>query len=318
MATVVWDEAGKKLYETGTDRGVLYPKTAGAYGTGVPWNGLTGVTENPTGAEETKLYANNNKYASLRSAEEFGFTIEAYTYPDEWAECDGSAVIALGARAGQQSRKSFGLTYRTLIGNDEDLNDHGYKIHIIYGATASPSERGYETVNDSPEAITFSWECDTTPVPVPGFKPTSCITIDSTDFVTVADIQKLTNLENILYGTPSSDPRLPLPDEVMTVLGTTVEIVDVDLAALTIGTLALTPAFKPSITSYTANTTNATDPVVAIPEDADATISIKNGSTTVNNGATASWAAGQNTIKVTVTGSDSETTKVYTVVVTKS
>lgn len=226
MARIAWDEDGKKLYETGTDRGVLYVKTAGTYGNGVPWNGLIGVTESPSGAEETKLYANNAKYASLRSAEEFGFTIEAYTYPDEWEECDGSALIALGARAGQQNRKAFGFTYRTLIGNDEDLNDHGYKIHIVYGATASPSEKGYETVNDSPEAITFSWECDTTPVFVgENFKPTSVIIIDSTDFTTEAQKAKLADLEDLLYGTDGegqtagTPPTLPTPAQVISTLG---------------------------------------------------------------------------------------------------
>lgn len=226
MARLIWDAAGEKLYETGTDRCVLYVKDGGSYETGVAWNGLTGVTERPSGAEETKLYANNAKYASLRSAEEFGFTIEAYTYPDEWEACDGSALIALGARAGQQNRKAFGLTYRTLIGNDEDLNDYGYKIHIIYGATASPSERGYATVNDSPEAITFSWECDTTPVYVgEDFKPTSVIIIDSTDFTTETQKAKLADLEDLLYGTDAegqdagTPPTLPTPAQVISTLG---------------------------------------------------------------------------------------------------
>ena len=220
-----WDPDGSKIYETGVDRGVLYKRSSDGYGEGVAWNGLTGVTESPSGAEETKLYANNHKYASLMSAEEFGFTIEAYTYPDEWEECDGSARIAKGAKIGQQTRKSFGLTYRTLLGNDEEANDYGYKIHIIYGATASPSEKAYATVNDSPDAITFSWECNTNPVEVAGYKPTSIITIDSTDFTTTSDQEKLAALEAILYGTPASGsteavaPRLPTPAEVISTLG---------------------------------------------------------------------------------------------------
>lgn len=217
---IVWDETGKRLYETGTDHGVLYPYASGAPGKGVAWNGLTGVTESPSGAEATNLYADNIKYLSLRSVEEFGGTIEAYTYPDEWAECDGSAEAAKGVRFGQQTRKVFGLCYRTKIGNDTDFDDHGYKLHLVYGATASPSEKAYQTINDSPEAITFSWEFETTPVDVANFKPVAHIEIDSTK----ADAAKLTALEEILYGkngtgegnqTGAVDPRLPLPAEVI-------------------------------------------------------------------------------------------------------
>lgn len=212
-----WDDTGDKLYETGVDRGVLYPMGENGYGDGVAWNGLTGVTETPSGAEATKLYADNIKYLEIRSAEEFGGTIEAYTYPDEFAECDGSAVIAPGAYAGQQARKVFGLCYRTILGNDVDLNDHGYKLHLVYGCTASPSERSYSTVNDSPEAITFSWEFSSTPVALTGKKPVSCITIDSTK----ADATKLAALEAILYGTGGQsavNARLPLPAEVISTL----------------------------------------------------------------------------------------------------
>lgn len=193
---VVWDDTGKKLYETGVDRGVLYLNKSGAYNNGVPWNGLTGVTESPSGAEATPLYANNGKYINLYSAEEFGATIEAYTYPDEFMECDGSAEIAKGVSVGQQTRTPFGFTYRTLVGNDSDGQSHGYKIHMIYGATASPSEKAYATVNDSPEAITFSWEVTTTPVNVSGKQPTATLVVDST----TADPTKLADLENILYG----------------------------------------------------------------------------------------------------------------------
>lgn len=217
MAKLVWDQTGERLYETGVDRGVLYPiQTGGQYTKGVAWNGLTAVTESPSGAEQTALYADNIKYLSLTSTEEFGATIEAYTYPEEFAECDGSASLATGVTIGQQARKTFGLCYRTVLGNDVDGDDHGYKLHLIYGATASPSEKGYSTVNDSPEAITFSWEVTTTPVNVTGFKPTASITIDSTK----ADPTCLAELEKALYGSdqPSSEPKLPLPDEVKTLM----------------------------------------------------------------------------------------------------
>lgn len=226
MAKIVWDQTGERLYETGVDHGVLYPIQEGnLYNKGVAWNGLTGVTESPSGAEATDQYADNIKYLSMRSAETFGATIEAYTYPDEFGECDGSAEIATGVQIGQQSRKMFGLCYRTVLGNDTNGNDHGYKLHLIYGATASPSEKGYATINDSPEAITFSWEVTTTPVNVTGFKPTACITIDSTK----ANKTDLASLEEILYGKDPSgpeaqdgvEPRLPLPDEVAEIMSTT-------------------------------------------------------------------------------------------------
>ena len=223
-AALSWDETGEKLYETGVDHGVLYPMGQSGYGTGVAWNGLTGVTETPSGAEATKLYADNIKYLEIRSAEEFGGTIEAYTYPDEWAECDGSAALIAGVYAGQQPRKVFGFCYRTVLGNDVDLDKHGYKLHIVYGCTASPSERSYATINDSPEAITFSWEFSSVPVPVTGHKPVSCITIDSTK----VDATKLKNLEDKLYGVSTdstanpavagSAAYLPLPAEVISTL----------------------------------------------------------------------------------------------------
>lgn len=215
MAKLVWDETGKRLYETGVSQGVLYPQSGGTYPNGVAWNGLTAVTESPSGAEATPLYADNIKYLNLFSAEEFGATIEAYTYPDEFMACDGSAQIAKGAYIGQQNRKQFGMCYKTLLGNDVDANDHGYKLHIIYGAMASPSEKAYATVNDSPEAITFSWEVTTTPVNVTGYEPTASIVIDSTK----CNAEKLADLEEILYGSAEEEPRLPLPDEIVTVLG---------------------------------------------------------------------------------------------------
>lgn len=219
---ITWDDTSKRLYETGTDHGVLYPQAAdGTYPKGVAWNGLTAVTESPTGAEPTDLWADNIKYLTLRSAEQFGFTVEAYTYPDEFAECNGELELADGLVVGQQARKAFGLCYRSVVGNDVALNDYGYKLHIIYGATCSPSEKAYTTINDSPEAITFSWESTCTPINVSSIgKPVYQLTIDSTK----ADETKLANLEQILYGTPAAgqtpavDARLPLPEEVIDIL----------------------------------------------------------------------------------------------------
>lgn len=211
MAKLVWDKTGERLYETGVSHGVLYVQdSTGAYPAGVAWNGLTAVTESPSGAEATPLYADDIKYLELRSAEEFGATIEAYTYPKEFEACDGSAELAEGVTIGQQDRKAFGLCYRTIVGNDVKKNDLGYKLHLIYGATASPSEKGYQTVNDSPEAITFSWEVTTTPINVDGFKPTSSLTIDSTK----VEKSKLDALEAKLYGAESAEATLPTPDEV--------------------------------------------------------------------------------------------------------
>lgn len=222
MSKIVWDKTGEKLYETGVDHAVLYKYVSGAPGAGVAWNGLTAVTESPSGAEATALYADNIKYVTLRSVEEFGGTIEAYTYPDEFAECDGSVEPVKGVKFGQQTRKVFGLCYRTKIGNDEDFDDHGYKLHLVYGATASPSEKQNQTINDSPEAITLSWEFETSPVAVADYKPVAHIEIDSTK----ADAAKLTALEEILYGkdgtgdgnTGAVEPRLPLPAEVITLM----------------------------------------------------------------------------------------------------
>lgn len=216
MSKLVWDQTGERLYETGVKNAVLYVKTEGAYPKGVAWNGITAVTESPSGAEATALYADDIKYLNLMSNEEFGATIEAYTYPDEFAECDGSAAIATGVYIGQQTRKAFGLCYRTVLGNDTDANDYGYKIHIIYDALAAPSEKAYATVNDSPEAITFSWEVTTTPVNVAGYKPTASVTIDSTK----VDAEKLAALEAVLYGSESEEARLPLPDEIIQLVGT--------------------------------------------------------------------------------------------------
>lgn len=221
MKLLKWDQAGERVYETGIEQGVLYPQSnTGTYPAGVAWNGLVGVTESPSGAEPTPLYADNTKYLNLMSTEELSATIEAFTYPDEFEECDGSGELAVGVAVGQQTRKPFGLSYKTKLGNDTDGVDHGYKLHLLYGALASPSEKAYQTINDSPEAITFSWDVTTTPISVPGFKPTAKITIDSTK----VDAAKLAAFEVILYGTAATtEPvvaaipaRLPLPEEIAT------------------------------------------------------------------------------------------------------
>lgn len=213
MSKLVWDQTGEHFYETGVKNGVLYVQGEnGTYPKGVAWNGLTAVTESPSGAEATALYADDIKYLNLLSNEEFGATIEAYTYPEEFAQCDGSASLGTGVSIGQQARKTFGLCYRTTVGNDTEGGDFGYKIHIIYGCLAAPSEKAYATINDSPEAITFSWEITTTPVNVEGFKPTASIVIDSTKVTP----EKLTAFEKIIYGDTETEARLPLPDEVKT------------------------------------------------------------------------------------------------------
>lgn len=216
MSKIIWDETGKRLYETGVKQGVLYPQTGGTYPKGVAWNGLTAVTESPSGAEASPQYADDIKYLNLVSAEEFGATIEAFTYPDEFGVCDGSAEIQPGVIVGQQNRKLFGLSYRTTLGNDTEGTDHGYKLHMVYGALAAPSEKGYTTINDSPEAMALSWEVTTTPVSVTGFKPTALLIIDSTK----VDPAKLAALELILYGNTGVDARLPLPDEVAAIFAT--------------------------------------------------------------------------------------------------
>lgn len=219
MAAIVWDKSGERLYETGVDHGVLYPynSVTSKYDNGVAWNGLTGVTESPSGAEVTALYADNIKYLNLVSAEEFGCTIEAYTYPDEFMACDGSKALTDGVTIGQQDRQTFGFCYRTVLGNDTESNDHGYKLHLVYGCLAAPSEKAYATINDSLEAITFSWEVSTTPVNVTGFKPTASLTVDSTTTAAAG----LAALEKALYGSDDGEPAtpyLPLPDEVLTLI----------------------------------------------------------------------------------------------------
>jgi hypothetical protein len=222
MAKLAWDQTGERVFETGVDHGVLYiPNSNGVYDSGVAWNGLVTVTESPSGAESNKQYADNQVYLNLISAEEFGATLEAFTYPDEFAQCDGTATPNPGVYVGQQSRRSFGLVYRTRVGNDVDGADAGYKLHLIYGATAAPSERAYTTINDSPEAITFSWDLTTAPVQVTGLKPTASLTVDSTK----VDADALANLEDLLFGTAGEDPSLPTPDEVLALFTGTVTTV---------------------------------------------------------------------------------------------
>ena len=215
MAKLEWDKTGERFYETGISHGVVYPQaTGGTYPKGAAWNGLTAVTESPSGAEPSPLYADNIKYLNLMSVEEFGFSIEAYTYPKEFAECNGEGELAAGVKIGQQKRKAFGMSYRSIIGNDTDGDSHGYKLHLVYGALAAPSEMAHNTVNDSPEAATMSWECSTTPVSVAGFQPTSHLVVDST----TVEEDKLKALEKILYGDADKEARLPLPNEVLTII----------------------------------------------------------------------------------------------------
>lgn len=242
---LTWDGSGERVYETGVDHGVLYVRTAGTYGDGVPWNGLTGVTESPSGAEATPLYADNIKYLNLKSREDFGATIEAYTYPDEFGECDGTVELVPGVKVGQQARKSFGMSYRTLVGTDEDA-DAGYKLHLVYGADAAPSEKARTTVNDTPDATAFSWTVTTTPIEVTGLKPSATLEIDSR-FV---DSDALDALLDILYGTDATEARLPLPDEVADIFSAGA-LTQVDLS---------TPANTPT---YNAGTHVVTLPAVA-------------------------------------------------------
>ena len=246
MATLTWDASGQRFYETGVDHGVLYlPDASGAYSNGVAWNGLTSVSESPTGAEPTALYADNIKYLNLYSSEEFGATVEAYTYPDEFAQFDGLYTPEAGISIGQQSRKSFGLSYRTKIGNDIEGDSYGYKLHLIYGCTASPSEKAYNTINDSPEAITFSYEVSTVPVAVTDAKPTSLVTIDSTK----VDADALAGLESVLYGTAGTDPTLPLPDVVVAYFTGTITVVTPPQPAFD-GTDAITIANVTGVTYH--------------------------------------------------------------------
>lgn len=316
MAKIIWDEIGSHFYETGVNHGVLYcQKSDGTYDTGVPWNGLTGVTESPDGAEATDLYADNIKYASMRSAENFGGTIEAYTYPEEFMQCDGSYAVITGVYLGQQQRTPFGFCYRTEVGSDTAaVSEDNYKLHIVYNATASPSQKSYETINDSPNAITLSWEFKTTPVNVTGHKPMSLITIDTSKLTSSADKAKLASLEDTLYGTVSSDPSLPTPDQIVAIFSGSASAVK--LSALTISSATLSPTFDADTTVYTTSVSSSTSTVTATGESG-ATVGITVNGTSITSGGTATWVTGNNIVVITVnkTGSLSTT---YTVGVTKS
>lgn len=308
---LVWDAIGEHLYETGVDRGVLYQYNSQSrqFVNGVAWNGLTAVNESPSGAEPTALYADNIKYLNLISAEEYAATIEAFTAPDEFLECDGFASLADGVVIGQQPRKMFGFCYRTLIGSDTDGTNKGYKLHLVYNCTASPSERSHSTVNESPEAATMSWSVSTTSVNVPGKNPTAIVEVDSTK----VDPAKLATLEDVLYGDADSTARLPFPEEVAQIVGTAG--VTVKLSALSIGSLDLAPDFNPNVTEYTAVTENATDTVTATGADGASVTLFLNG-TAHTSGTAATWNAGTNTVVAIVTKSGA-TSRTYTVTVTK-
>lgn len=275
MTELKWDQVGERVYETGVDHGVLYiPNGQGAYDEGYAWNGLTTVTESPSGAESTPLYADNIKYLNLISAEQFGATVEAFTYPDEFAQCDGTASPEPGIAIGQQSRKTFGLSYRTRVGNDTDGSDHGYKLHLIYGATAAPSEKAYATINDTPEAITFSWVVSTTPVDVPGFKPSAMLSIDSTK----VSADALALLEAELYGTAGADAHLPLPGDVLALFSGTVAEVNPNEPAFDQATNTITIPTVNGVDYKIDGVTQAAGPVV-IGEDTVVTASPQDGFT---------------------------------------
>jgi hypothetical protein len=275
MAELVWDQVGQRFYETGVDHGVLYiPDGSGAYTNGVAWNGLVSVSEAPSGAEANAQYADNIKYLNLFSAEEFGATIEAFTYPDEFAQFDGLGVPTPGVMIGQQSRRGFGLSYRTKVGNDIDGDDAGYKLHLVYGCQASPSEKAYNTINDSPEPITFSWEVTTTPVAVPGMKPTSIITVDSTK----VDPDALAALEGLLHGTAGTDPSLPLPATVISLFEGTVTVVNATEPAYDDATDTITIPAVTGVTYYIDGEPQTAGPVV-ITEDTVVTARADDGYT---------------------------------------
>ena len=270
MTALTWDGTGERVYETGVDHGVLYLINNGIYDTGFAWNGLTAVTESPSGAEATPLYADNIKYLNLTSAEEFSATIEAYTHPAQFGQCDGTATPSNGVSIGQQPRKPFGFSYRTRVGNDVSSTDYGYKLHLIWGAQAAPTEKAYETINDTPDAITFSWEISTTPVAVTGFKPTASMIIDSTK----VDPAQLATLENILYGTAGADPRLPLPDDVIAIFagaGTVVTPAEPTFVPAT-GVITIVPTT--GVTYRRSDTNAVVTNTVTIPT-AGATLGIK-------------------------------------------
>ena len=261
MAILTWDVTGERLFETGVDHGVLYLANGGVYDTGYAWNGLTAVTESPSGAEATAQYADNIKYLNLISAEDFGGTIEAFTYPTAFAQCDGTAFPQQGVSVGQQARKGFGFSFRTRLGNDTNGSDNGYKLHLVYGALAAPSEKAYNTINDSPEAMTFSWEFTTTPVAVTGLKPTALMTIDSTKVSAAA----LATLENALYGTEATNARLPLPDEVISIFGGSIVKVTPAVPTFDAATGTITIVPTTGVTYRRADTNAVVNGSVTIP-----------------------------------------------------
>lgn len=311
MSKIVWDKTGEHFYETGVDHGVFYPynSTSNQYIGGVAWNGLTAVNEQPSGAEPSPLYADNIKYLNLISAEEYAATVEAYTAPDEFLACDGFDELAKGITIGQQPRSQFGLSFRTLIGNDTVGNKKGYKITCIYNCLASPSERSHSTVNESPEAQQLSWSISTTPAPVTDKSPTAVVVIDSTK----TDPAQLAELEGILYGTANSEARLPFPDEIAEIVGAIA--VTVKLTNLTVGSLNLVPDFDPSTGIYTVKTPNASDVVTATPETG-ATVSMTLNGSTFTSGSEATWDEGTNTVVAVVTKSGASS-RAYVVTVTK-
>ncbi len=293
MSRLVWDQTGDRLYETGVSQGVVYPQASnGSYPLGISWNGLTAVTEKPTGAEANPQYADNIKYLNLLSTEEFEATIEAFTYPEEFADCDGSVEVQVGMRIGQQKRKTFGMAYKTSLGNDVDGTEYGYKLHLIYGALASPSEKAYQTINDTPEAISLSWDVTTTPVEVNNYKPTASVTIDST----TVDATLLGTLEDILYGDVGVDPRLPLPNEIATLLAGAApsalalsSIVPADDASGIAVTADIVMTFNNAIVSEAVVVTSAAGVIVDGAKTWDATNKILTFNPTVNLSASTTY-----------------------------
>lgn len=307
-----WDETGERYYETGIKQCVLFPQNLdGTYGTGVAWNGITGVDESPSGADPTDLWADDIKYLSIRSTEEFGFTVKAYTYPDEFGICDGTASPVAGLKIFQQARRGFGLCYRTTKGNDAAFNDYGYILHLIYGATVNPSSRSYSTINDSPSAIEFSWEAKTTPISVDGYRNTAVLTLDST----IVPAETMAQIEAIIYGEEGgASPRLPLPAEIISILGG--QSSNAALSDITIGSSTLAPTFAATTYSYGTTTSNTKDAVSATAASG-CTVAIKANGTTITSGDEVTWNAGANTVVFTASKAGANT-KTYTVSVVKT
>lgn len=310
MSKIIWDATGEHFYENGVSHGVIYPQAAnGTYPQGEGWNGLTSFDISPTGGESNPIYADNFKYLDLISDEEVEGSIGAYTYPDSFAECNGEKALLPGFKVGQQLRKRFGFSCQTIIGNDVEQGDYGYKIHLVYGAITTPSERSYETVNDSPEPIEMSWDFTTMKVNITGAKPVAHIELDSTKLPAAA----MTAIENVLYGTASTEPRLPLPDEVMAIISGTVP--EISLTALSVGSETLNPAFDADVTEYTISTTSSSAAVTASAASGTAVAILVNGES-ITNGDDADFVVGVNTIKITLT--KNELTRIYTITVNRA